>query len=148
MFEIIAGDAEFACFSFNRTYYKKYDNSRKENIMKKGLFLLCVVSAASIFAGCGTSEEAKQSETTQVTESSDPIQFGTDTENEAYQFPYTALDYVTPGEYTGLTVEDVAVAEVAEGDIQTENYRRMKKQNYIQRKNKMRLKLVTRLMLP
>lgn len=74
--------------------------------MKKGLFLLCVVSAASIFAGCGTSEEAKQSETTQVTESSDPIQFGTDTENEAYQFPYTALDYVTPGEYTGLTVED------------------------------------------
>lgn len=39
LFEIIAGDAEFACFSFNRTYYKKYDNSRKENIMKKGLFL-------------------------------------------------------------------------------------------------------------
>lgn len=70
--------------------------------MKKGLFLLCVVSAASIFTGCGTSEEIKQSETTEIAESSDPVQFGTDTEDEAYQFPYTALDYVTSGKYTGL----------------------------------------------
>ena len=42
--------------------------------MKKGLFLLCVVSAASIFTGCGTSEEIKQSETTEIAESSDPVQ--------------------------------------------------------------------------
>ena len=95
--------------------------------MKKGLFLLCVVSAASIFTGCGTSEEIKQSETTEIAESSDPVQFGTDTEDEAYQFPYTALDYVTPGKYTGLTVDDISVAEVADGDIQTEINRRIEK---------------------
>lgn len=106
--------------------------------------MLCTVSAA----GCGKKDKenieppsqqvSEQTDTNTPKETSEetdtvsePVQFGS--EEDIYEFPYQASDYVTVGKYTDLTVDDVKISEVSDADIDAEIKTRIMKNDALQK---------------